>query len=61
MGARQDLGGSEGFVLDPVLSVKQRFTLKPGQRSQIVLVFAAAETREEVLRLVDKYSDLSML
>ncbi len=57
MGARQDLGGSEGFVLDPVLSVKQRITLKPGRRSQITLLFAVAETREAVLRLVDKYSD----
>ena len=57
MGARQDLGGSEGFVLDPALSVKQRFTLKPGQRSQITLLFAVAETREAVLLLVNKYSD----
>ena len=56
MGARQDLGSSEGFVLDPVLSVKQRLTLKPGQRTRIVMLFAAGETREEVLLLMDKYS-----
>ncbi len=56
MGAKQDLGSSEGFVLDPVLCVKQRLTLEPGQRKEIVLLFAAGETREEVLLLIDKYS-----
>ncbi|WP_084813680.1 GH36-type glycosyl hydrolase domain-containing protein [Desulfogranum japonicum] len=56
MGARQDLGSSEGFVLDPVLCIKQRLILKPGQRVRIVLLYAAGETREEVLLLMDKYS-----
>jgi cyclic beta-1,2-glucan synthetase len=56
VGARLDLGGSEGFVLDPILSVKQRLTFEPGQRIQIVMLFAVGETREEVLLLMDKYS-----
>ncbi len=56
MGVRQDLSSSEGFVLDPVLCVKQRLVLKPGQRSQFALLFAAGETRNEVLLLLDKYS-----
>ena len=59
MGARQDLGGSEGFVLDPALTVKQRISLKPDQRARITVSLAVAETREAVLLLVDKYSEPS--
>ncbi len=57
MGAVQDLGNSQGFVLDPVLSLRQSVTLEPGQRFQICMVIAAGESREVVLQLMDKYSD----
>ena len=57
MGAVQDLGNSQGFVLDPSLSLRQSLTLEPGQRAQVSLVLAAGATREQVLLLMDKYSD----
>ncbi|MFH0784397.1 MAG: glucoamylase family protein [Pseudomonadota bacterium] len=57
MGAMQDLGGSEGFVLDPILSVRQSITLEPGGRIQVCQMLAAGESRERVLLLLDKYSD----
>jgi cyclic beta-1,2-glucan synthetase len=57
MGAVQKLGNSEGFVLDPILSLRHSLTLNPGQRATVSLVLAAGATREEVLLLMDKYGD----
>jgi len=57
MGARQELGNSQGFVLDPCLCLRQNLTLAPGQRVQISLVLAAGASREQVLLLMDKHSD----
>jgi cyclic beta-1,2-glucan synthetase len=58
MGAVQNLGNSQGFVLDPVLSLRQNITLEPGQRFQACMVLAAGANREEVLLLMDKYSEI---
>jgi cyclic beta-1,2-glucan synthetase len=57
MGVFQKLGNSQGFVLDPILSLRQGLSLGPGQRIQVTLVLAAGETRQQVLRLTGKYSD----
>jgi len=57
MGSVQDLGNSQGFVLDPSLSLRQSLTLEPGQRAIVSLVLAAGATREQVLLQMDKYSD----
>ncbi len=37
---------SQGFVLDPILSLRRSLTLAPGERVQVSLVLAAGETRE---------------
>jgi cyclic beta-1,2-glucan synthetase len=58
MGVLQKLGNSQGFVLDPILSLRQSLTLGPGRRVEVSLVLAAGETRQQVLRLMGKYSDL---
>src|SRR6185369_9128409 len=57
MGSVQELGNSQGFVLDPVLSMRRSLTLDPGQRIQVSLVIAAGGAREQVLLLMDKYSE----
>ena len=57
MGAVQDLGNSQGFVLDPMLGMRRSFTLEPGGRARVSLVLAAGATREDVLLLLEKYSD----
>ncbi len=57
MGLFQELSNSQGFVLDPILSLRQSVTLGPGQRVQVSFVLAAGETRQGVLRLMDKYRD----
>ena len=43
MGALQEPGNSQGFVLDPILSLRQSLSLAPGQRVQVSLVLAAGE------------------
>ena len=57
MGAMQELGRSQGFVLDPILSLRQRITLEPGRRAQVSLVLAAGTSREQVLQLMDKFNE----
>ncbi len=57
MGAVQALGNSQGFVLDPMLGVRRSLVLEPGQRTRFSLVLAAGESREQVVLLLDKYSD----
>jgi cyclic beta-1,2-glucan synthetase len=57
MGALQEPGNSQGFVLDPILSLRRSLTLAPGQRVQASMVLAAGESREQVLSLMGKYGD----
>jgi cyclic beta-1,2-glucan synthetase len=57
MGALQEPGGSQGFVLDPILSLSQSLTLAPGQRTQVSMVLAAGPSREQVTGLMHKYAD----
>ena len=56
MGAVQNLGNNQGFVLDPILSLRKSIVLEPGQRARFSLLIAAGESREKVLQLIDKYS-----
>uniref|UniRef100_C6E6U8 Glycosyltransferase 36 n=1 Tax=Geobacter sp. (strain M21) TaxID=443144 RepID=C6E6U8_GEOSM len=57
MGAVQDLGNSQGFVLDPMLGMRRSLTLEPGGRARVSLVLAAGASRSDVLLLLDKYRD----
>ena len=57
MGVFQGLSNSQGFVLDPILSLRQNLTLKPGEVVQVSLILAAGDTRQQVLRLMGKYSE----
>jgi len=51
------LSGSAGAVLDPILSIRVRVLLDPGQSVTIDQVLGAAASRETVLALVAKYKD----
>jgi cyclic beta-1,2-glucan synthetase len=57
IGAIEEPHNSEGFVLDPILSLRATFVLAPGQRATVSLVIAAGETREQALGLMGKYAD----
>ena len=43
MGVLQGLSNSQGFVLDPILALRQGLTLKPGEVVQVSLILAAGE------------------
>ena len=44
-------------MLDPVVSIRCRVTLDPGESVSIDWIFGAAESREACMALVDKYQD----
>lgn len=51
------LSGSAGPVLDPIVAIRCRITLDPGQSATIDLVTGVAESREHCLQLIHKYRD----
>ncbi len=57
VGVAQYPSNTQGYVLDPILSLRRSLTLGPGERLQVSLILAAGETREQVLRLMDTYGD----
>lgn len=61
MGAFQEPGNTQGFVLDPVLSLRKSVTLAPGQGIQVSLILASGESREHVLGLMSKYGDPAVI
>jgi cellobiose phosphorylase len=46
-----------GYVLDPVFAIKRRLMLEPRRQTQITFITAAAESRDELMRLIAKYRD----
>ncbi|MGV7927416.1 MAG: GH36-type glycosyl hydrolase domain-containing protein [Spirochaetota bacterium] len=52
-----ELSGSEGPVLDPIVSIRHRISLDPEEHRTIDIVTGIGENREDALRLVDKYQD----
>ena len=53
------LSDTVGPVLDPIFSLRQRVLLEPGETARISLATAVANSRDEALRLADKYHDVS--
>jgi cellobiose phosphorylase len=51
------LTGAEGYVLDPIFSLRRIVVLEPGERTHISLVTMAAPTRDQVIGLIAKYRD----
>ena len=54
------LSDSEGSVLDPIVAIRQSITLEPDETARIDLVTGVAETRDDVLALIEKYHDRSL-
>jgi cellobiose phosphorylase len=57
MGAVQEPGNSQGFAIDPILSLRQSLNISPAQRVQVSMILASATTREQVLNMMGKYAD----
>lgn len=51
------LSGSAGSVLDPIVAIRCRISLEPGQTAIIDLVTGIGESREGCLQLINKYRD----
>jgi len=51
------LSGTAGSVLDPVVAIRCRITIDPGQSTTIELVSGATHSREACMALVEKYQD----
>ena len=51
------LSNTAGPVLDPVVAIRCRITLQPGQQGTIDLVTGAADSRDDCLSLINKYRD----
>jgi cyclic beta-1,2-glucan synthetase len=49
------LSSTTGATLDPVMSLGQRFALEPHDRARVLLITAAASSREELLALLARY------
>jgi cyclic beta-1,2-glucan glucanotransferase len=57
LGSAEEPHNTQGYPLDPILSLRTRVNLAPGQRAVLSLVLAAGETRERVVVLMGKYAD----
>jgi cyclic beta-1,2-glucan synthetase len=51
------LSGKQGAVLDPILSIRCRITIKPNQTATIDLIYGISETKEGCEGLMNKYRD----
>ena len=51
------LSDTEGSVLDPIAAIRQRMIIEAGTTVTIDMVSGAADTRDDLLHLVDKYRD----
>ncbi|HTN45667.1 MAG TPA: glucoamylase family protein [Flavipsychrobacter sp.] len=54
------LSGSDGSVLDPIVSIRYLVTLKPNQSCSIDLVYGAASKKDDCNHLIQKYQDRSL-
>ncbi len=54
------LSNSEGSVLDPVVSIRSRLELAPGDSAVIDYVTGACENRESAQRIIEKYRDKNL-
>lgn len=51
------LSGNQGAVLDPIVSIRHRISIKPNQTATIDLIYGISETREACEALMHKYQD----
>jgi cyclic beta-1,2-glucan synthetase len=51
------LSNTVGSVLDPIISLRRRIRLEPGATGRVTFATVAAETRDDALKLADKYRD----
>ncbi|EIV99663.1 LOW QUALITY PROTEIN: cellobiose phosphorylase [Thermoanaerobacter siderophilus SR4] len=55
--ADQPLSNTEGAVLDPVVSLRKRVKVMPGEVAKVVYISAITETKEEAIKIAAKYKE----
>ena len=55
-----ELSDSEGDVLDPIVSIRCKVTIDPGETARVNFITGIAETRAAAMELIDKYHDVRM-
>ncbi|HMA24782.1 MAG TPA: hypothetical protein VKP00_12325, partial [Gemmatimonadaceae bacterium] len=55
--AHVPLSGTVGAVLDPIVALRVRVRVGPGRSATVAFTTAVADTRDEALRLADRYRD----
>jgi cellobiose phosphorylase len=60
MQQKDPLSGTNGSVLDPVVSIQYRIVIEPQETAIVDLIFGVAETREVCNGLIDKYQDRNL-
>lgn len=55
--ANQPLSNTVGAVLDPMMSLRQRVRISPGQTVRVSFSLGYAESREEIISMAEKYRD----
>ncbi len=53
-----DLGGSAGPVLDPCAALRRTIEVPPGQTARLVYATGIADSRDQAVRLTEKYHDI---
>ena len=53
----QALSGTQGSVLDPVVSIRGQVVLQPGESSTVDFISGAAESHEACMTLIERYQD----
>src|SRR5262249_7612116 len=56
LAAREPLTGAVGSVLDPVVSLRRRFELAPGERGEATWLLGAADERPVALAIASRYA-----
>ncbi|MFN2282118.1 MAG: glucoamylase family protein, partial [Anaerolineales bacterium] len=57
LGVETKLGLNEGYVLDPIFSIRREVHLPPGQSVELIALLGVADSREGALGLLEKYRD----
>jgi len=55
--ANHPLSNTVGAVLDPMMSLRQRVRIGPGETVRVSFSIGYAENREEIIRIAEKYRD----
>lgn len=61
LGKTGPLTGTEGAVLDPVVAIRYRITIEPGESAVVDMVYGIADTKDNCYNLVNKYQDHYMI